>query len=362
MPEREPLKKVLFLYTELAPYFVACVERTVKDHAVEVHVVRWPVNKEAPFNLDFGPHVHVHDRSAFNDLSLRRFANQLKADIVFASGWVDKVYLQVCRDTVRRGKPAVMCSDTAWRGDLRQWAAVGAARFWLRRTFTHAWVTGEAQAMYAGYLGFPRTHVRRGFYAADIDRFAPMAERFLPSKSAKFPHRFLCVARYIPTKGHQYLVEAFAELCDTDAAGDWELWCIGTGALHPLEHTHPRIRHIGFVQADEVWRYMEQSGVFILPSLYEPWGVVVHEHAAAGFPMVLSHAVGAKDRFLQEGHNGYCFITGDKESLKATFRKVIAKSDIELLAMGERSAQIGKGWGPKQWAEVVMDLMQQGNG
>ena len=208
---------------------------------------------------------------------------------------------------------------------------MGAARFWLARTFSHAWVTGEAQALYAEYLGFPRKNILRGSYAADTGKFTALAKRFAPAKTAKFPHRFLCVARYIPTKGHQYMVEAFGELCDANEAGDWELWCIGTGELHPLAHQHPRIKHLGFVQAGEVWKYMEQSGVFILPSLYEPWGVVVHEHAAAGFPLMLSDAVGARHRFLREGSNGHCFIAGNKESLKKTFRKVIATPDPELV-------------------------------
>lgn len=356
------MKKVLFLYTETAPYFMASVERLVKDHGVEAHIVRWPVNKEAPFEMKVANGITVHERSDFNDTSLRRFANNLAPDIILASGWVDKTYLQVCRDARKRGAPTVMCSDTAWRGGLKQWAAVGAARLWLHRTFSHAWVTGEAQAMYAEYLGFKRDRIKRGFYTADLDRFAPLVKQFGVKKSAKFPHRFLCVARYIPSKGHQYMVEAFAELCDADQAGDWELWCIGTGELHPLAHEHPRIKHIGFVQADEVWKYMEQSGVFILPSLYEPWGVVVHEHAAAGFPLVLSDAVGARHRFLKEGGNGHCFIAGNKASLKKTFREVIATSDTELVAMGLRSTELAMDWGPKEWAATVMDLIGDRNG
>lgn len=356
------MKKVLFLYTESAPYLMASVERLVKDHGVEVHIVRWPVNKEAPFAMKVPDGVTVHERGDFNPTSLRRFANNLRPDIILTSGWVDKTYLQVCRDARKRGARTVMCSDTAWRGGLKQWAAVGTARLWLLRTFSHAWVTGEAQAMYAEYLGFKRDRIKRGFYTADLDRFAPLVKQFQPLKSSHFPHRFLCVARYIPSKGHQYMVEAFAELCDAGDAGDWELWCIGTGELHPMAHRHPRIKHLGFVQADEVWKYMEQSGVFILPSLYEPWGVVVHEHAAAGFPLVLSDAVGARLRFLQEGRNGQCFIAGDKESLKRTFRKVIATSDAELSAMGLRSAELAAEWGPKEWAATLMDLMGDGDG
>jgi glycosyltransferase involved in cell wall biosynthesis len=119
------------------------------------------------------------------------------------------------------------------------------------------------------------------------------------------------------------------------------------------------VKHIGFVQPENVWRFMEQSGVFILPSLYEPWGVVVHEHAAAGFPLVLSDAVGARHRFLKEGHNGHCFVAGNKESLKETMRKVIATPDADLVAMGIRSAEMGASWGPQEWSDTLMALIAE---
>lgn len=355
-------RRVLFLYTELAPYFIACVERLVKDHDVQVHIVRWPVNNEAPFHLHFPDRVHVHEREPGNDAALMRLVHRIDPHIVFASGWMDKGYLRVCRMVRASGKPTVMCSDTAWRGDLRQWAAVATSRFWMRRTFSHAWVTGEGQARYAEYLGFPAAHIRRGFYSADVDRFAPLHERFKAAKQARFPHRFLCVARYIPTKGQQILCDAFSELCEAGEAGDWELWFIGTGALHEQvcnspSGRHPRIRHIGFVQANELQNYLEHTGVFILASTYEPWGVVVHEHATAGFPLVLSDAVGAADRFLREGHNGMRFTAGDKKSLKATFHSIIARSDDDLRRMGYVSAELGRNWDPRRWADVVMDLL-----
>lgn len=351
------MKKVLFLYTEIAPYLVASVQRLATDHRVEVHVVRWPVNKEAPFDFSGVAAMHMHERTAFTPASLEDFVRQLRPDIIFCSGWMDKGYLRACRWARAQGTPVVMASDTAWRGGLRQWVAVATARMWLPRTFSHAWVTGEEQAHYARRLGFSRNKIERGFYTADLNLFSPLAEDLQRSKKEKFPHRFLCVARYIPSKGHQYLVEAFAELCESGAAGDWELVCIGTGELYPLAFTHPRIKHLGFAQATEVRRHMQACGVFVLPSIYEPWGVVVHEHAAAGFPLVLSNAVGARHRFLREGVNGVSFEAGSKQGLQDALRWIMGRNDDGLLAMGRESARLANEWGPAQWAATAMRLM-----
>jgi glycosyltransferase involved in cell wall biosynthesis len=356
-------RKALFLYTELAPYFLACVERLVRDHDVEVHIVRWPVNREAPFELRFADRVTVYERDAYDDQALLRLMHELAPDIAFASGWVDKGYLKVCRALHKAGVPTVMCSDTAWRGDARQWAAVGASRLWLKRTFSHAWVTGEAQARYARQLGFPALNIRTGFYSADTDHFLPLGTQLLARRTHHWPHRFLCVARYIPTKGHQLLCDVFAKLCEDGLAGDWELWIAGTGELHQQviaspAGRHPRIRHLGFVQVEQLPTVLAQCGVFVLPSSYEPWGVVVHEHACAGLPLLLSSAVGAGERFLEETGNGHRFIAGDAGTLHTMMRMLMLSSDAELRTMGERSHALGAQWTPADWARVVMDLMK----
>lgn len=356
--------KALFLYTEAAPYVMACLKELATGHGVEVHLVRWPVNAEAPFVAMEGQGIRDEVRGRDDDAGLYARCTALAPDIVFVSGWVDKGYLKVARALRRKGVPVVLCSDTAWRGAARQWANVVLSRSWSKRTFSHAWVTGKAQWEYARYLGFRPDAIRTGFYSADTTLFEPLGRRLLAERSARWPHRFLCVARYIPTKGHQLLCDAFAELCESGEAGDWDLWIAGTGELHEQvkrspSGKHPRIKHLGFKQAGEMREVVAQCGAFVLPSLYEPWGVVVHEHACAGLPMVLSNAVGAAERFLHEGRNGFLFRSGDKARLKDALRGIIRRTDPELHAMGRHSADLGRQWSPKAWATTAMELFQR---
>ena len=146
--------RVLFLYTELAPYFLACLERLVHEHDVEVQLVRWRVNKEAPFQLRFGERIHVHERGEYDDKELIRLCAGFRPDIAFASGWVDKGYLAVCRHLHRTGIPTVMCSDTAWRVDVER------ARAWR-------WHHGTGGARCAGKRR--RQTVAGGGDGADVD-------------------------------------------------------------------------------------------------------------------------------------------------------------------------------------------------
>ena len=119
-----------------------------------------------------------------------------------------------------------------------------------------------------------------------------------------------------PTKTvKEELWQAFVEL-QTEQPNEWELWCLGIGDIKPIEH--PKIKHFGFVQPKDLATYTSQTGVFVLPSRFEPWGVVVHEFAASGFPLLLSNQVGAKEQFLQETKNGFEFKSENVSGLKAS--------------------------------------------
>ena len=356
-------ENVLVLYTELAPYVLACLTALTEFYEVDVHLVHWPVNKEAPFDLEFAPGIIAYDRTRLDDEALLQLARRLSPCLVLASGWVDKGYLKACRALRKKGVNTVMSFDTAWRGDLKQWANAALARFWIRRTFSHAWVTGGPQVKYARRLGFTEDRIRTGFYSADTPKWLAIGRRLLDARSEHWPHRFLCVARYIPAKGLQLLCDAFAELCEEKAVLDWELWIVGTGELfdqitNSPTGKHPRIKHLGFKQAHEMESVLEQCGAFVLPSDYEPWGVVVHEMACAGLPLILSTAVGAEERFLEEGVNGHLFWAGDKETLKEALRDILLSNDSKLFLRGRVGMDTASDWSPEEWARTANELSE----
>ncbi|MCB0771601.1 MAG: glycosyltransferase family 4 protein [Flavobacteriales bacterium] len=357
-------RTVLVLYTELAPYVLACLNAFVEHSKVKVELVRWPVNPEAPFELSFHPAITVHERRNLEDVGLVALAERTAPDLVFASGWVDKGYLKVCRAMRKKGVPTVMTFDTAWRGGAKQAISAALGRLWVPSTFSHAWATGEQQARYARNLGFKNDRIRKGFYAADTKPFLNVSDRERKNRSTRFQHRFICVARYISTKGQQELCDAFAALADSGLAGDWELHLVGTGAMFEdvrdsPSGKHPKITHHGFIQAQAMPAFLKAGGVSVLPSLYEPWGVVVQEFACMGLPLLLSDAVGARERFLVEGENGYVHKAGNVVDLQRSLERTVQHSDTELSAMGARSAELGAAWTPEHWAEVAGQLLNE---
>jgi glycosyltransferase involved in cell wall biosynthesis len=344
---------VLFLYTEIATYFTSCCEEL--QRCAEVHVVRYPVNKEAPFQFkETKDQVRYYERTAYDLDGLKKLAETIAPDAIFCSGWIDKDYLKIC-SLYKRKVPTVLCMDTKWKGSLKQKIAALASPFVLRSRFSQAWVPGRQQKTYAQKLGFREKQIHTGYYCADTTFFSAQYEKYKEQKKSAFPKRFLYVGRYYDFKGITDLWQAFIRLQE-EAPSDWELWCLGTGDIEPVQH--PKIRHFGFVQPGELGNYISETGIFVLPSRFEPWAVVVHEYAAAGFPLILSSEVGAADAFLEEGKNGYTFEAGNIAYLKEKLKSMTGLASETLHLMGQKSVALAGTLTTQNWAETALTIVR----
>lgn len=348
-------KRALILYTELAGYTITCIDKAIVLYPdVEFHVVRWPVNKEAPFQFNLN-RVSIYNRSDYTNGELLELAKGVAPNIIVTSGWIDKGYVNVCKHYKGKIK-TVLALDNHWLGGVKQKIAALLSPFIVKNKFSHVWVPGKPQRQFAERLGYKPSEISEGFYSADVDLFSSYFEKAKESKISNFPKRFIYVGRYVKHKGIFDMWNAFIEL-QNEQPNDWELWCIGTGDDFDNKIEHSKIKHFGFVQPENFLEYIEKTGVYILPSHIEPWGVSLHEYAAAGFPMICSDKVGASEKFIQEGKNGFVFPAGDKEAIKDAFRKVIDSSENELLNMQKKSIELSLLITPEKWANTLMKLL-----
>ena len=350
----QPKRNIVFLYTEIAPYFLACCKKLAESKNVNIHVVRYPVNTEAP--LEFKEETNdlvLYNRKNYSDEQLKALVQNLTPSLIVCSGWIDKLYLEICRMYFKK-VPTVLTMDTQWRGDLKQHVATFLSPFYLLKRFSYAWVPGEAQKKYALKLGFKESQIRKGFYSADADHFSSLYNLFVEKKKKNFPKRLIYTGRYYDFKGISNLWEAFIEL-QQENPNEWELWCLGTGTLKPIDH--PKIKHFGFVQPKDFGQYAENTGVFVMPSLFEPWGVVLHEFALMGFPLLVSDRVGAAEIFLSDKVNGFLFEAENPTSLKEKLKTIMQLSSEDLTLMGDESRKRSLAITPNLWADTVMNFI-----
>jgi glycosyltransferase involved in cell wall biosynthesis len=348
--------KVLVLYSEIAGYFVACVRRYVELHDATVHVVRWPINPEAPFRFSDHPRIIYHERRDYDDAGLLRLAQEIDPDALYVSGWIDKSYLKVARHYFKLGRPVMAAFDTQWRGDMRQRIATWISPWVFKRRFTHAWVPGMFQYEYARRLGFSRDRILTGMYSADTALFDAVYVPAMAAKVTHYPHRLIYVGRYLALKGVLELYHAFREVSE-EVAHDWQLVLIGNGPLKDELQETRNIVFRDFVQPSELPALALEAGALVLPSRSDAWGVVLHEFAAAGLPLISTDAAGAITAYVKEGYNGFVHKRNDKDSLKVVLKKLFAQHDDALRQMGERSHELSKQISPDTWAATLHHIV-----
>ena len=284
-----------------------------------------------------------------------------RPDVFFCGGWADREMVQLAAKLRRQGTKTVLLVDTPWQGRLKQLIHCLYSRFYLTRIFDFAWCAGAPQERYLRYLGFPLKRIRRGYYCADTKKFAPIGEgRIEQSKQSNnshvWPHVFLYIGRYVEAKNMRRMERAFIKAIETMPESDWTLRCIGTGTLWDERTIHPRIEHLGYKSPAEIQNYVRDAGCFVLPSVYEPWGVVVHEAALMGLPMTCSNQVQATTAYLKDGENGFVFDPLDEAAIETAFLKIMRSSDAELVRFGRESFRRGLGYTTADWAKTAMEM------
>lgn len=347
--------EIVFLYTEIAEYLLAACRYFVSQQDAIIHIVRYPVNKEAPFQFeDADPNIRLYDSGDYDAEKLYQLVKGIDPSLIICSGWIDKDYLKVCK-RIGRTIPTVLAMDTQWTGSMKQLFASIAGRFFLLKRFSHAWVPGEQQRKYARKLGFKEENIYTGYYSCNTPHFNSIYNKLKEAKADHFPKRFIYAGRYYGFKGLEILWQAFIEL-QNETPTEWELWCLGTGDLVPVQH--PKIKHCGFVQPTGFFEYAQNTGVFVMPSLFEPWGVVLHEFAAMGFPLIVSDRVGAGSAFVKQGVNGYIYPAENKAALKEKMKWMMQAQPGQLNEMGAKSVLLSEDITPQKWADTLMKLMR----
>jgi glycosyltransferase involved in cell wall biosynthesis len=332
--------KILILYRELAGYTVECLNKLSHNH--EVLVVHYPLNTEAPFQFHFNPNIQLASKT---EIQLDRLIS-FNPKFILCSGWSDAEYIDWISNLKR---PTALAFDTMWQSNLK--FTLGSIYFKLKykKLFHFAFIPGNAQMKTAQKLGFSFKNILKGFYTCE-DVFGANRKELSEEKE------LWCVARYISVKNLDFLCETFLSIPPNERSG-WRLNIAGTGELFSSRIENEAIVHHGFIQPNELSEKLQKASAFVLPSLYEPWGVVVHEMASLGKALILSTAVGAKQDLLVEGKNGYSFNPHSPDELKTQLLKIFSASQDDLQAMGNESAALALQFSSDIWVNQFTKML-----
>lgn len=137
--------------------------------------------------------------------------------------------------------------------------------------------------------------------------------------------KLLFVARISVRKGLQYIVELSKRL--NDLAGQVQIDVIGghtqwSDYRKHLNDLNPKIaRYLGGMKHQDILTAFKDADILLLPSLYEPGGIVVGEALSCGVCVVSSDAVGSAEVLDSDCHRE--FPAGDMDEFERQVRQLI---------------------------------------
>lgn len=326
----QPNARLTVLWGRLSGYCVAFLRSLALGHGFSIQLAFRPSHDQAPFVLDLDFTEHVLQGDPLYAENLREAVDLFEPNFILMTSWNYRHYRTIARRQRKRGAWVVATMDNQWRGTARQRAGVAVARWLLHPTIDNLFVTGDRQAEFAGRLGYRRPLY--GILAADTSQLSG-----LPTLELR-PRAFLFLGRLVKEKGLDVLIEAY-RLYRERSLQPWRLRIAGAGPLGDLV-CGEGIERLPFVQPPDLGRYLASGRCLVLPSRFEPWGVVLHEAAAAGLILIATRECGATSAFVRDGINGFV-VSNDPKMLAERLLRVEKLNDEALRRQNSVSEKLG---------------------
>lgn len=348
--------KLLILYAEIMPYNVACFRDFVQTTEGEIVVISWGTGKkltryEAP-PVAGVKYLLIND---FNIEKIKLLIQTFQPDALYISGRMEQLYLKAALYARKQRIAVIGNADDQFLGNWKQVIHKMFSVWLWKRYFDVMMVPGIYQYEYMRYLGFKREQITFPQYCADTSLFHTYYRNSNPAKGTN--NYILFTGRLNTIKGLDILLEVYQEL-KLEKKIDLKLLIIGSGPLLPTIPVTKDIEIEGFLEQKEIIAWLPKVRFFCLPSRREPWGLVVHEFASAGLPIITTDACGAATAFVKNGYNGYVIPANNKESLKNTVLEMSLLTDEEIRLFGKRSYDLSKQIDPAMWTASIKTILR----
>lgn len=169
----------------------------------------------------------------------------------------------------------------------------------------------------------------------DIHKFKPLSPGQAPVKT-DLPEKYIfCLSRIDSNKGYDLLLNAFARVCRE--IGDVYL-VTSSGSARPqpreqevLDMMHrimkekgieDRVIFVGHVEEQLMVPYYQNARFFVMPSIFEPFGMTVQESMSSGVPVIASRFGGIKTVLTHE-QDGLLIDPKDEEEFSAAMIRLL---------------------------------------
>jgi len=335
----------------MTSYFLASIRDLSKrlDDGCEITVVLTPSDDWYPELLQ------SYQLPSINFISYEEFnpRNFLDYELVLISSWNFKKYRTFAR--IRRNSCTVMSMDNQYKQTIKQMAFVrsGVGPKYIRYLMDYVFAAGSRQIKYATTLGFDSFQIVSGVYSYDDEIFQSPAGQLRKNQ-------FCFVGRKVQVKGLDLLLTAYEyyrSSCAEEQIPAWELTIAGPGQV--TSSLPIGVQELDYLDPVETARLMSASKCFVLPSYFEPFGVVLTEASASGCLLIASTAVGAADELITEGVNGYIFQEDSASDLAKAMLKITLFSSQEIQSGQNESLLRAQRFRPEAWSRKLLQIYER---
>jgi glycosyltransferase involved in cell wall biosynthesis len=327
---------------------------------------KWVHPPNRAWNPDVGRFFGLFNPGLWRLVREGQFDAMYVSGYFYASAWIAILAAKW------HGVPILFTTDGH---NLRTWAAHSDWRqrlkkFVVRRIFALGTIIlagSSGTVEYLKSLGVPRPKIILSRNVVDNDWWTERADRVNRAKvraewnipASAFVA--LYCAKLQPWKAPVDALEAFAAANVPDSY----LVFAGDGPMRgDLENrakalgVADRVRMLGFVNQTQLPATYRAADLLVLPSLYEPFGLVVNEAMLCRCGAAISDRVGAKYDLVREGETGFVFPAGDITALAAILRRVGGDPQLsERLGLAARERM--RTWGPKEYIDALAQATEQ---
>ena len=239
--------------------------------------------------------------------------------------------------------------DSTYADKKRYWFSEKIKKLFLR-PFKFGIIPGVNSKQYLETLGMDGSDIFTTGYAVDnnfyLDQYRIHKDNreHLIEELNVSERNFLFVGRFSSEKNIISLLNAYNKIIENDRK--WGLILVGDG---PEKHAisefiqqnelEDRIHLPGFIQQSEITKYYSVSDVMILPSISEPWGLVINEAMICELPLIVSDRCGCHPELVEDSINGFVYPVLDNKKLEKCM-KYMVKNEKKLTDMGSASGNI----------------------
>ena len=174
-------------------------------------------------------------------------------------------------------------------------------------------------------------------------KMVALANPVLPPKQSEIPDKrektILSVGRLTEQKDQKTLIAAFAKI--KDQIPDWKLRIIGEGELR--QELEQQIHNLGLQDSielpgvtNEISKEYASAGIFVLPSIYESFGLATAEAMMHGLtPIGFADCPGTNE-IITHNHDGLLIAAGENRTLS------LADAMLELIEDTDKCSELGE--------------------